>query len=1287
MELSFTSRISTVLLFLLFIGSSFGQLDCDFITPLCSNEDIEAGSPTSNPGETIVTTCQTLQSNNTAWYVIQIQSGTTFTFVIEPDVNIDYDFAVWLNPEDCNDLGVADRGSFDAPAAGEYDTGLMLNETDFCEGAGGGGLVDGMVRHLDVQPGDIVVIAVDRWSSQSSDYTLTFGGDSELDCTILGENYGQCDLDNDNQELFDLNLIEDDIIDGAPNQTVDFYEDETDAQAGNANTEISPYLVTFNDTDGDGFDNGTILYARVEENNTFLRVIQVTLFVNRLPQVTSPIALDPKCDILGDGEEVFDLREAEPFLVSDPSIYNFIYYEDPDDADAGNANFINTPASYSSGTQTIYVRVETGALIGNEDGCYVVGEINLEIFDFGLNTISLTPDAICDEDGDGEVIIDLTDYVNQLVLPPNNPEDFTITYYENALDATVPTNNILDPENFPITAGNNDIIYVRLEHPTNGCYIISEIHFSTLTRPELNAMSNVDMCVDEVSGDHLFDLTVFDGQIVNNPADYDITYHTSQEDADDGLDPIDPEDAYPISINSTVTVYIRVENQGCPNVGTVDISIHSNPVLSDDLTLDPICDEDGDGEVIVNLTDNEAYFIGTDPGPFDISYHTDPNEAELGTNPILDPENHPIDAGTTETIYIRVKYDSNDCYRVRSITYVIVERPILNDLDEVTDCVDQVDGTIPYDLTLFNPLLISNPADYIFSYYTNLTDAQNSENTITNINNYPIPVNTPTEIVIRVEVDGCPDFRSVMITFNSNPVVNDLDNQAFCSTEISGNIPYDLTQHRPEWVDDDPANYNFSYHTSQNDADLGLDPIPNPGSYQIPVGSTTTIYVRIENSATNCFKTTILNLYPGETATLMNGLEIELCDPNFDGVFEYNLTELDSQLIANPNDLGFQYFTSLSDAQSDLNAIPQNQWNNYPINILPFDLWVVAETTDECRSEPVEVRFVQGESINLINPVIGPLEYCAEHLINLQDSEIEITNETVDFSYHNSLNDAENGTNPIMNINEFSPQGNNSVYVRLEMAGKCPVLAEIQFTLLPTPSLSISESSMILCADDSFEATATSDDPTATFEWTLEDGTILTGPIQTINQFGTHTVIAYSADGCRSEERTLTVNLPTQPVFNGIEMGDNYVIVDATNGGEGPLEYSLDGILWQNSPQFNNLIPGETYTIWVRSSGCMIEKYDITLLSVPNFISPNGDGKNDTWTIRGIEVTPGATVKIFDRYGKIFVDTNFEGNYEWNGKYLGNNVPSGDYWYIIQIPSDGILQERKFVGHISVRNK
>ena len=387
--------------------------------------------------------------------------------------------------------------------------------------------------------------------------------------------------------------------------------------------------------------------------------------------------------------------------------------------------------------------------------------------------------------------------------------------------------------------------------------------------------------------------------------------------------------------------------------------------------------------------------------------------------------------------------------------------------------------------------------------------------------------------------------------------------------------------------------------------------------------------------------------------------------------------------------INYDYYASLADFNSD-NPIPSGQWNNYTFPSLPATIYVVGESGEGCRSAEVLVQFVEGTEVNHNSGPFGPIEYCPEDTVDLTQFEGAIGAGGATLSYYNNIEDARNQTNAIQNTTEFTPsETQTSVIVRLDEVDFCSAFVEILLERLATPSLELSESSMILCEDedDSFEATATSDDPTATFEWTLEDGTILTGPIQTINQFGTHTVIAYSADGCRSEERTLTVNLPTQPVFNGIEMGDNYVIVDATNGGEGPLEYSLDGILWQNSPRFNNLVPGETYTIWVRSSGCMIEKYDITLLSVPNFISPNGDGKNDTWTIRGIEVTPGATVKIFDRYGKIFVDTNFEGNYEWNGKYLGNNVPSGDYWYIIQIPSDGILQERKFVGHISVRNK
>lgn len=59
---------------------------------------------------------------------------------------------------------------------------------------------------------------------------------------------------------------------------------------------------------------------------------------------------------------------------------------------------------------------------------------------------------------------------------------------------------------------------------------------------------------------------------------------------------------------------------------------------------------------------------------------------------------------------------------------------------------------------------------------------------------------------------------------------------------------------------------------------------------------------------------------------------------------------------------------------------------------------------------------------------------------------------------------------------------------------------------------------------------------------------------------------------------------------------------------------------------------------------------------------------------------------VYVSYGKMFVDTNFEGDYLWDGKYGGRPVASGEYWYIIDIPSDGVSAARKFIGFVAVRN-
>ena len=1273
-----------ILSFLFFSSTIFSQtIPKGDITPICDGDAITTGAPGHSGITNLTLPCNTGQplSPYMDFYLVRILSGTTFTFLVDPIGSDDYDFGAWLNPN-WNNINATPnnrkRGSQNDPfQTNQFNLGLSLTATDLCETGGSTGVPEpGIVRYFDVQAGDEILIAIDRWSVTTDGYTITFGGDAELDCTIVGNSYGKCDVDENNTEQFVASDLTPDLEEDYPGQVFEFYANETNAQNGTGAQISFPLNVNYNGGDA------TEIFARVETPaGGFVRVVQIFLYVNRIPQLlVDEVTLPTVCDDDGDGEAIFDLTLTQPQFITTPADFIFKYYETLADAQAGGTNVINPANAYESGTTTVFVRIETGPLDGNEPGCFAVGEIHLAVSDFDVESQILELDSLCDEDGSGSETVNLT--LNGIDLV-DDPSQYTITYHTTAANAQNDINPIPNPTAYNLPVGITTI-YVRIEHLTDPCFSVSELRYEVLERPVLNVLDDVSICVDELTGDHIYDLTGFEALIVGNPADFTISYYTTLADAEVPQNPIANPNAYPIPLNSTVEIFIRVEKDGCPNIGSVEITVNSNPEVGEDIAIGPICDADGDGFIIVNLEEDTAGLVD-DPANYTISFHTSQADADAGSNPIANPTNYSISTNQTLTIYVRVQNPGNDCYRTATITYETVDRPILNNLDTYTECVDQTDGNFLFDLNYFNDLVTATPDNYTITYHTSQADADSGNNPITPADAYPIPVNSTVTVYVRVEALGCYDTRSVQISINSNPEVTDIADQSFCSDVQSGTIPYDLTQYEGDWTTN-PADFDFSYHTSQADADAGSNPIPNPAAYPIPVGTQTTIYIRVENPGTGCYRTTILTLFPGATATLNEGLVYTLCDEDFDGVYHFDLTDLNADLNADPNDLTFAYYTSQTDAQNDTNPIPQTQWNDYQMTTLPETIWVVATTIDECRSEPVSVLFEQGTDIPTLDTVIGPITYCEDEIINLHDFEDQITTEAVTFTFHLTLSDAENGLNPIANTSEFEPQGNSSVFVRLEQEDRCPVIAEIQFELLPTPTIEVNQTSFELCPGDEFEAIASSDDPNATFIWYLGEDEIGTGTTLIITENGTYTVIVTGENGC-TNETTITISTPPTPVITGIEIGPDYFIVSASSGdGSGNLEYSLDGVLWQSSPQFNNLIPGEIYTVYVREDGCMKVSYEVSILAITNFVSPNGDGKNDTWEIRGIAVTPQATIKLFDRYGKIFVDTNFEGNYLWNGKYLGNPVPSGDYWYILQVPSDGIIAEQKFVGHISVRN-
>jgi gliding motility-associated-like protein len=76
------------------------------------------------------------------------------------------------------------------------------------------------------------------------------------------------------------------------------------------------------------------------------------------------------------------------------------------------------------------------------------------------------------------------------------------------------------------------------------------------------------------------------------------------------------------------------------------------------------------------------------------------------------------------------------------------------------------------------------------------------------------------------------------------------------------------------------------------------------------------------------------------------------------------------------------------------------------------------------------------------------------------------------------------------------------------------------------------------------------------------------------------------------------------------------------------------------------------------------------LFELPNTITPDGDGVNDTWTIPQIENFPDALVQIFNRWGvKVFSSTGY--NEPWDGRRDGEDLPAGAYYYIIDYNFEG----------------
>ncbi|MFN6378137.1 MAG: choice-of-anchor L domain-containing protein [Flavobacteriales bacterium] len=203
---------------------------------------------------------------------------------------------------------------------------------------------------------------------------------------------------------------------------------------------------------------------------------------------------------------------------------------------------------------------------------------------------------------------------------------------------------------------------------------------------------------------------------------------------------------------------------------------------------------------------------------------------------------------------------------------------------------------------------------------------------------------------------------------------------------------------------------------------------------------------------------------------------------------------------------------------------------------------------------------------------------------------------------------------------------------------------------------------------------------TPTFDWTYNLEPIPGGEgISNLSE-GIYTLSWEDEAGCTGQEQ-YTISSPDQITIEAtLSLYDGGFNVSVNGGSDGAIDIEVEGGTGQYIYDWNhiqtlpepqdvaNLLAG-SYTLTVEdANGCTIDStFVLTEPSVIEWmtgLTPNGDGFNDIYFIRGLEKYRNNDFKVFNRWGNVVYEkTNY--NQDWRGQNSdGEELPDGTYFII-----------------------
>lgn len=955
--------------------------------------------------------------------------------------------------------------------------------------------------------------------------------------------------------------------------------------------------------------------------------------------------------------------------------FDVLYFKSMADANSGTSPLPNPYTNSTAfSTETIYARVQNKLA---PNACFDVTDFTLAVTDLPEPT-QPDPYRICDDkesgsDTDGIVnTFNLDNTIDNEIYGSLDKTKYTISYHTTKTGADTNDAATIIPKNVDFTVTNSKTVYIRIENNDNpDCYdanlelklIVDPLPTYKTTTPE------IDQCIAAGSPNPTVNLTLAEKNISNNYLNETFEYYTDIA----GTDLISNPTSYPVVSDTHQSVYVKaISEHGCSReIIKLTLKVASEGNHPYNTLQPPVCDDfldaDGNDTVANSDTDNITHFsldetsiiAGIRPPVnttvFFYENATDRtnslNEIDITNfrNDITKNDVTAISGGIQFPIYYKILSDvNNDCQGLGQFYVQIDAVPTETIVSDLELCDDAVDGSPTngivqsFDLESQTPLILGmqSDADFTVTYHISAADANSGNAPL--VSPYANTIRDSQQIFVRVtnNATGCfTDHTSFNVIVNPLPIANFVDDLEICDDNSDGSARNGFSQN----IDlesqtsgilgtQDPTTFSVTYHRTLADAQSGTTPLVSPYTNSIP--NRETIYVRVYNVATGC----------------TNGIS------NFDVIINPEPT---SETISN-----LSYCDNNLDSD-DTNGIIQN-----------IDL--------------------DAQITNLL----GTGQLPADFNVTFHKSQAEATSgiDAIASPYTN--------TNPT-----------ETIYVRIQNKATGCVNDDATFQIIvnPLPSFDVF-TPQILCLND-LPLTISAENPSEiySYEWTDVSGKALgTNQDLEVTVGGTYTITATTTNGTNcTRTREIIVN-----ESNPANLESSFVtIIDESNniGSEnvlsiyintidndlGPGDYQF-AILntdnnertpiigFQDEPLFEN-IEGGIYQIIINDkNGCSPDAtLLVSVIQFPKFFTPNGDGENDTFVVKGANKIfyPNSSINIFNRFGKLVAQIPI-GSQGWDGTYSGKKLPADDYWYnITLIPADTTKPTISKKGNLSLLRK